>query len=280
MRIKHRGTFALAGGLALAIALIPTSPASADTSQATGQAARVTLLGGSLVTSGTVSASHSGDGSGPDIQSQNPALSVLGASSPITAGLLMQRARANADGTSAACAGLVGTGGSIVIGADGTCTVNTGGSKATIDLGVLALRANAIVAECRADSSGNVTSSVRILGLEAKALLVWLSVPVDSAPNSGLNLLGLLNVTTHATSTPNGAGSIRATALDVGAIAGVLLGVDIGTVTCGANAIAPDSPAIPPAGIPIAAGMVAAVLTPLMIMRRRRPALQRNSSGA
>ncbi len=73
------------------------------------------VLGTFSATSDGQTASTSGNG--------QPALSVLGSQTLITSGVLVQQAVARNDGTSAACSGLVGTGGGISIGSDGTCTV-------------------------------------------------------------------------------------------------------------------------------------------------------------
>ncbi|GAB3933525.1 hypothetical protein GCM10027614_04580 [Micromonospora vulcania] len=118
-----RTAAALAGGLALAV--LAASPAMADTSQSTASALQISLLGGGLASSGSTSATN--DGTTESISgNQSPPLAVLGAQTVIAAGVLAQNVRAYNDGTSAACAGVLGPGGAVTIGVGGSCIVTPG----------------------------------------------------------------------------------------------------------------------------------------------------------
>jgi hypothetical protein len=263
-----------AGGIVMA--LVIASPAFADTSAATASALQITLVGGGVASSGTTTASN--DGTTETLTGvQSPALAVLGAQTVITAGVLGQVSRAFNDGTSTACAGVVGTGGSITVGATGVCTVNNG-SEVTLTLGVaagatIALKADAVYATCSADStpaaSGTTTLvnariTSTILGVET----ILLNLPANPGPNSGLTVPPLLNVTLNAQSS-TGPGQINVTALNISALSGTLASIVIGNVTCGPNAVAPPVPAIPMAGAPIALGLVAIGVTTAFWLRRR-----------
>ncbi|MEU8390724.1 choice-of-anchor P family protein [Micromonospora sp. NPDC048842] len=270
----------LAGGLAMVV--LAASPAMADTSQSSASALQISLLGGGLASSGTASATN--DGTTESISgNQNPPLAVLGAQTVITAGVLSQSVRAFNDGTSAACAGVLGTGGSITIGPGGSCLV-TPGAGVTLTLGTsglatISLVADAIYSSCTATSSPSATGTASlvnarivstILGIETTLL----SLPVNPAPNTGLSIPGLIDLTLNGQSS-SGVGQLTVNALNLTALGGALAGVTIGTSSCGANAVAPPIPVIPLAGAPLALGLgalVAGTTGGISLLRRRRAA--------
>ncbi|WP_433308359.1 choice-of-anchor P family protein [Micromonospora sp. CA-269861] len=270
----------LAGGLAMVV--LAASPAMADTSQSSASALQISLLGGGLASSGTASATN--DGTTESISgNQNPPLAVLGAQTVITAGVLGQSVRAFNDGTSAACAGVLGTGGSITIGPGGSCLV-TPGAAVTLTLGTsglasISLVADAIYSSCTATSSPSATGTASlvnarivstVLGIETTLL----SLPANPAPDTGLSIPGLLDLTLNDQSS-SGVGQLTVTALNLTALGGALAGVTIGTSSCGANAVAPPIPVIPLAGAPLALGigaLVAGTTGGFSLYRRRRAA--------
>ncbi|MCG5446545.1 hypothetical protein NIE79_005245 [Micromonospora sp. NIE79] len=270
----------LAGGLAMVV--LAASPAMADTSQSSASALQISLLGGGLASSGTASATN--DGTTESISgNQNPPLGVLGGQTVITAGVLGQSVRAFNDGTSAACAGVLGTGGSITIGPGGSCLV-TPGAGVTLTLGTsglatISLVADAIYSSCTATSSPSATGTASlvnarivstILGIETTLL----ALPVNPAPNTGLSIPGLIDLTLNGQSS-SGVGQLTVTALNLTALGGALAGVTIGTSSCGANAVAPPIPVIPLAGAPLALGLgalVAGTTGGISLLRRRRAA--------
>ncbi|GIG88498.1 choice-of-anchor P family protein [Plantactinospora endophytica] len=259
-------------------ALLAASPALADTSQVSASALNITLLGGSVASSGTFTANNTDGGSETTTGDSSPLLSVLGSQNVITAGVLGQYGTALFGGVSRGCAGLLGTGGEFVVGADGTCTVDNG-AEVDLVLGVvagatIALTADAIYATCEATSAptadgaaslvnARITSTV--LGIETTLL----NLSPNPAQNTGLTLPGLLNVVLNA-QTSSGPGQIDVTALQIEAISGLLVSLDVGNVVCGPNAIAPPIPVIPLAGAPIAAGTLGLVAVGGFLRHRSR----------
>lgn len=317
----RRATTALA--LMSAVLVLTSGVAAADTSQATAQAVRLNVLGESIVNSGTVRASNDGV-NGEMIDGNNtPGLELLGDQELLAAGALAQDARADDDGTSAACAGAVGPGGVIAIGDDRDCTETIGttdgvvldlsdldlgdnlldlgnildgldlidlgldgllgGGDDLLDLGTLV--ADAVYAECTADSDGTTTGDATLVNASLGGLLGDDILPSDPGPNLevDLDLAGAVNLGDLITLTLNeqvtSGGQITVTALRLIVLGAVgddpLLDLRIGRVTCGANAQAPPIPAIPAEGLPIAAaGFGVAVLGggAWLVARNRRNA--------
>jgi hypothetical protein len=243
-------------------------PAFADTSNATANAATVLLAGNTLLTTGTCTAASPGGTSGPCGAVTPPTTPVLSVSA------LAQVALASG-GLSGACAGAVGQGGTITINPSGICQFSAGNPSGgiTINLGdpltgigLLVLKADAIVAECTASSTGAPTASVQLVN--ARFALLSLGVPgpfttltSPAAPNTPLlNLGALLNITLNdQADNPQPAGGVATSAL-VAHVLGIgggtpLVTVTVGTVVCGPNAVTPPTPAFPRAGAPIALGM-------------------------
>lgn len=274
-------------GLAIAMVMFVASPALADTSAATANAIRATLGTGSLLDSGTVTAVNDGDDPNPGVVTgnTNPALSVLGLQTLLSVGLLPQQAEANINGTSAACAGLVGTGGLVQIGPAGDCTVTgapTGGVSLNLGpaglLGTLGLSADAILAQCTASSTGAPTATVFLVNASINLSplgLPVINIPLPASPSAGvtpdlglLGLGGLLTLTLNEQSTPGGVASIATTALHLNLLN--LIDLRIGNVTCGPNAVQAPPPAIPLQGLPIAAATLGVVGGAVAFVRRRR----------
>ncbi|WP_369052044.1 hypothetical protein [Kineococcus terrestris] len=251
----------LAGAAAGAAALLlAAGPAAADTSTAAANAARVGALTAPLATSGTATASN--DGSTALVTTaQTPALSVLGGQGGITAGTLVQTAAARGDGTSTACAGLVGSGGAVTVGATGICTTSsgTGGVRVVLVPGT-EVRADALHASCTASSDGTATASARLVnarvvtvGLTGNVTSTVLSLTGNPAANSGVTVPGVATLGLNVQDAPAGAGSVRASALRITLLSGLAAEVNVGTVTCGANARTVPVPALPGPAVPVAA---------------------------
>ncbi|WP_432542531.1 hypothetical protein [Kineococcus sp. SYSU DK002] len=275
-----------AGGAgAAALVLATAGPAAADTSTATANAVTVGALGVSTVHSGTVSASNPGSGD-PVTSAQAPALSVLGGQGGITAGALVQTAVAGADGTSAACAGLVGSGGRISVGTDGVCTTSGGsggvqvvlvpgtpevrafGKVVTPAVEGTILRADAVLVSCRASSAPTTGSTVTLANARVTtAGSTVLSLAATPAPGTEVSVPGVATLALHSVP-PAPAGSTQATALTIKLLNGAVAAVNVGTVTCGANARTVPADALPGPALPLAAAALAAVG-----LRFRRPVL-------
>jgi hypothetical protein len=239
-----------------------TTPAYADTSTASANAATLKLGTATLLTTGTCTASSPGGTSG---SCGNVPIALLGAQTTLSVGALAQQAGATG-GLSAACAGAVGNGGTIQIGPGNTCAFAPGSPSGgvAINLGVLAaLHADAIVAECSASSTGAPTAQVQLVNATLHVLSIPpQDIPITSpvAPNTSVaNLGALLSITLNAQPAGQPAGTITTTALvaKVLPLGGgtPLVTLTIGTVSCGPNAVTPPTPAFPMAGMPIAGGL-------------------------
>lgn len=275
-RVLTRGVTA---AVAAAVLLVVTAlPAYADTSQAAARAASLTLLNTPVVDTGTRTSSNDGSTettSGPT----SPALSVLGGQSVLSAGVLTQQTIARNDGTSAACAGVVGAGGLVSIGNDGNCAVQqaTPGGVVVNLAPATTLTADAILAQCTASSTGPPTAKVTIVnGVVTTGTpptqATLLNLPVNAAPNTGLSVPGVVTLMLNEQPASEPAGTISTTALHLQLLGGVNNGADlrIGEVTCGPNATTSPTPAIVGRGLPVALGGVAAIGGVAVVVRRRR----------
>ena len=252
--ITRLGTAAAVGALVVAV---PTA-AFADVSNAQATAASVSLLGAAAVTSGTVSATNNGS-QATQTSATTPALSVLGGQGVLTAGVLAQNATAFADGSSAACSGIVGTGGTIAVGGAGACTVSAGvgGGVRIAVAGLTEIRADAIVASCTATSAGATTAAVRLIGAGVYVAGLKTSViPDNPAANTGLSIGGLAGLLLNAQTAPAGAGSLRTVGLGI-SLLGTTTTVALASATCGLNVHTLPTPALPKEGWPLAAGLLA-----------------------
>jgi len=274
---QPRRRFALLGrgigaaGLTVCLGLLLTTPASAApvVSQATANALNATVLGGALLNSGTFTASNDGT-TQTTTGNANPALTVLGTQTLITAGALPQTATANTDGTSAACGGVLGGAGTVVIGADGSCgvTAPTGvtlGIPAVLPGGpaLLAIGANAIIGECQA-TGGNpptATASADLALLTVSVLGTALTIPASTPPNTIVSVPGVATLVLNEQST-SGPGEINVTAFDL-TLLGIVGGgvhITLGNVTCGPNAQSAPTPIASASSWPIFAGIGAAAV--------------------
>ena len=191
---------------------------------------------------------------------------MLGSQTLLSAGVLAQDAVANSDGTSAACAGAVGAGGSIQIGPSGACTATIGTPGGVVlQLGIETITADAMYASCTAASDGTVTGTATIVNATG-AGIVPLTLPLSPQPNQGVIVPGLASLILNEQAT--GTGTITVSALHV-TLLGDAADLTIGTVTCGPNAITEPIPTIPLRGIPLAAAMVGLAGGVVWVRRRR-----------
>lgn len=262
---RNFGRFAGAGLMAAVVIGMAAPPAFADTSTATANAATLQLGGATLLTTGQCTSSNAGSGA-DNTCNQTPDISLLGTQTAIVAGVLVQQTVARSNGTSAACAGLIGNGGTIQIGTGGTCTVigaPPGGVQ--LNLGVATVKADAILAQCTASSTGTSAVAVQLVNATV-SLLGGGTTPIVSSPpanDTAVNLGALVNATFNkqpATTPAPPTGSVSTSALDVSVLSGLggapLVHLTVGTVSCGPNAATGTTPVIPLKGAPIAAGMV------------------------
>lgn len=122
------------GASCLVVATAGSAPARIPVSQASASAATVTLAGEQVGT-GAYTATH--DGAEERTSGRNtPVLPLLDHQVGVVGGVLGQDATASGDGTSAACAGLVGRDGMVRVGPAGSCLVEPGG-RIEVSLGSL-----------------------------------------------------------------------------------------------------------------------------------------------
>lgn len=277
--LRRRAGVLLAATTALVV--LWAGPASADTSTASATAASLVLAGGGTASSGSFSASHDGQ-TGTTTGNAAPALSVLGSQPIITSGALVQKAVALADGTSAACAALVGSGGGVSIGSDGTCTVTPGTGGVSIRLvGGLTpvdIAADAISSRCTATSTGTTTAGSTLTN--AKVLTAGVqTLALASNPAAGTSVsLTAATLLLGGQTQPQGAGSVRASALYVSLVTGTVR-IDIASAACGKNVATVPVPAVPLSGWTVVSAAVLAVWGALAVRvvrrRTRGPALAR-----
>lgn len=266
-RRRRVGRLVAAGVAAGLLLVVGASPAGADTSQAS--ATGLLIAGGSL--GGTAAASNDGTQGTVTAGSGSPAL--LPSNPVVTAGAIGQLARANADGTSAACAGLVAPAAVVTIAPGGSCNPGTATTGISLNLGtdnlqILRLTAGAITAECSASSTGAPTGRARLANATATlgGIIPVATLNADPAVNQGLDL-GIVSVLLNRQVT-NPDGSLTVTALSV-TVAGQGL-VEVGKVTCGPNEVTGAIPLVPAAGLPLAAGVVLLAGGAILVLNRRR----------
>jgi hypothetical protein len=267
-RIRH-SLWAVAAASVLVLAT--AAPAYADTSQASANAAVITLATATVVSSGAVTSTN--DGTTETITGNDgPALSVLGVQNLINAGVLTQKARSFSNGDSGACAGLVAPGGTITIGVDGNCTFAPGTGGLRINLGGFSILADAIYSLCVANSNGGVLGSATlvnarivpvVLGIDGAPVL---AIPVSPGPNTLIGIPGVLTVGLNVQTTPV-PGSITVNALDVNVLGGTVR-VKIGSVACGPNAKTGAVSAFPAGSAPIVLATLAVTGGAIVVRRR------------
>ncbi len=238
-------------GLVALLVVVTAAPAVAAPAPASAHAANLSLLGVTVLDTGTCS---------PTCTNSTP-LSALPAQTAITAGVLAQQiGPPNPGGTSAsACAGLVGTGGAIQIGATPGCTVTQGipfgvtigGFSLPLATGPV-LAANAIYSFCSTDTAtGGVSGGSQLVA----ATIGGSDLPVNPAPNTTFTLpapLAALGSLTLNARTILGNGNVQFTALDLNIpnIAHLV----IGQVSC--PVLPAATPVLPTKGLPIAGAMI------------------------
>jgi hypothetical protein len=269
-----------------AVGLVAAVPASAATvvSQATASALEVSALTVPLIpissavnygTGGTVTSTLSG------------LLPLLPGETIANTGVYSQTAIANPDGTSAACAGVVGPGGALTLGSGGTCVPTSTSGPAIINLPsvtvggtgyTLTLTASSIYAVCTAGGAGGPTASSTLANVVLTATPIVFGIPGPSI-NIPINLNQpvsippplnqVISIAVNQTSTT--ADSSTATALHIGlGPNSSILSLDLGKVTCGPNALTVNTPMVPAKGAGIAVLTLAVLAGGWYVTRRRR----------
>lgn len=215
--MRHHVTRAMAVALAAALGALAAAPASAATTVARASATgAVVTVGGTPASSGTYTVTN--DGTRETATGSNrPVASALPGQSLLSAGVLAQDATTRASGSSAACAGLAGSGASVVAVGDGQCL--TPGGTLALSAGTLDL------------SHLQIVRSTVLQGLDQQVQTALQPVldPVVGGLQSGLQsglrqlgdpglFLGLGAIQSRCTATPGSADG-SATLSEVGAYA-------------------------------------------------------------
>lgn len=214
--MRWNGALALAG--AGALLLLTATPAAAvdPVSQASGSALSLNLAGR---TAGSGEFVATNDGKTQETSGTNtPALPILGDQQAVVGGAVGQDAIAKTDGSSAACAGLVGRNGTVEVGPHGSCLTDSNGrvilSLGSLDaLGLgdilgelpqlpdlpelpspdelpameLRIEGNAITASCEAEP-GKANGKSAVLDAEVVAIVSGQRVPIADIPPGGLTV--------------------------------------------------------------------------------------------
>jgi hypothetical protein len=292
---KGRAALLPAGLLVASVtALAAAQPAAAATiSQSTASAINISALSVPLIPQSAAV----NDGSSPiDTSSVQGAIPLLPGQTLANTGVYAQAASATDQSTSSACAGIVGSGAGLTLGADGTCNASTTSGPAIVNLPGFTvagtgfsfrLEASSLYAVCTAGPSDGTTgfsasstlanvkliASTSVLGIPGPAV----TIPIDlnqplsiPAPFSSVISLGLNQVDSTGPTT-------GATALHIGlGPNSSIMSLDLGKVTCGQNAVKLASPVADPwiAGPTAAAMAGAATVVALRTRSRRRDADQ------
>lgn len=261
---------------AAALTLLSAGAAQAATvSQADASAIQIAALTVPLIPD----SSAANDGSTPKVTSSLDGLIPLFPGVTLTnTGVYDQTAVARDNGTSAACAGIVGNGGTLSVGDDGSCVASTSG-PAIVNLPSFAvagtgfrfrLEASSLYSYCTAGpadgtsgfSAGSTLANVTlvaqtvVLGIPGPEVRIpvnangSLSIP---APFSAVISLDVNKVDTTGPQT-------SATALHIGmGPNSSVASIDIGKTVCGDNARTADVPGLPltPAGLATASATAA-----------------------
>lgn len=268
------------------LAVVATAaPAAADISTASAEAASLTVLGQPVISTGTTTADNpEGEIGEQTTGPQPPALVVLGEQDILNASVLAQDAEAGDNGDSQACAGAVGEGGLLQVGQPGECDAgdpDPGGVVINLTP-LLRVKADAIYAECTAQSGAAPTSRVTIVGLRVETGLEGadseeiVDIPVNAEPNTEIfNIPGVLSIVMNEQPVPGEQGRVDVTALRVQLLGAAGGGVDlrIGHVTCGRNLLTAEIPAFVAEGLPFALAVVGVLgLGAYAVLRRRNNA--------
>ncbi len=160
------------------------APPPTDTTSASTEALDVDLLNGALVIA-TPSAQATDTGSGPNVTAQvQPALSLLGGETFLTAGALSEYAEADTNGPSYGCAGLVQAGGIVQLGAGKTSCTNSGSGSGGLTLDISNI-----------PGLGSLLSSVADITVNVNAATAYATENADGTAGSGSATLAGATVT-------------------------------------------------------------------------------------
>lgn len=274
LRSLSHGLRVVAAAAALTL-LTAGSAQAATVSQAEASAIQIEALSTPLIPFSDAT----NDGSVPTVtDSLDGAIPLFPGVTLTNTGVYSQTAVAGDDGTSAACAGIVGNGGTLSVGDDGTCSASTSG-PALVNLPSFAvagtgfrfrLEASALYSYCTAGPADGTSgfdagSTLANVTLVAQTVVLGIPgpevrIPINAdgsfsipAPFSSVISLDVNKVDTTGPQT-------SASALHIGlGPNSSIASIDIGKTVCGDNALTADVPGLPltPGSIATAAATVA-----------------------
>lgn len=186
-------------------------------------------------------------------ENQNP---TIPASYYISAvgGVVAQRARAGGDGSSAACAGTLANGSTMVLAADGSCDAGPDGPGAVITLPGAVISGGTVVAACSSDGAGDLAGaatlrSVTVTGPNGEDPVV---LPESPAPDTVVRAHGYTFTLNQQRISADGRIEVTAmrTVNDAWNIGG-----STGVVSCGLGVVIVGTPVFPIGGAPMLVGL-------------------------
>ncbi len=236
---RRTGAIGVAVAAALLIGALPASAAPGDGSAFVARVS-VTLLGSNAVNVGPLAPSNS---AGPVTKAS---LASINAGGLVTAGLVTSEATLNEE--------------------TGEVRAQADLAKVGIGLGVLSGRIEAVNATCDATQAG-VTGSASIVGLR----LANISVPVNPAPNTVVNLALAKIIFNEQIRNQDGSLTVNAVHIKLNALVGK------GDVILAQARCGPAAPPVPMAsgvGLWVGLGLLGLAAIPVggMVLRRRRDA--------
>lgn len=288
-RLAQRGHIRRSAALILGMLVLGSTaatPASAAStvSQSTAAALEVSTLSVPLI---PVSAATNTGAPSTVTSSVSSAIPLLPGESLANTGVYAQTAIANADATSAACAGVVGSGGGLTLGQGGTCTPSTTAGPLLINLPsvsvagtgfTLQLSASSIYAVCSAGGASGPTAQSTLANVVLTATPTVFGIPgppisipinLNQAVSIPAPLDQVLSLSVNQVSTTATTSSATALHIGLGPNSSVL-SLDIGKVACGPNAPVAATPLVPIRGIPVVVVVAAVFGAAGLLVRRRR----------
>lgn len=295
MSTTHARTAAKRLALALTatgVALVLTANAASAApfaTQSTATALHLSVLSPAVVVDTGVETAANDGSTATVTASEQPLISALNGQTVLTAGALGEVAIARNDGTSNACSGVTGQGGTVDVGNATSCTT-PGTAPVVINLanvvGVVSARieADAISSVCAGAADGTNSGAGQLVNahliVDQPLLLPDFNIAIGTTSPANTKLLDIVDPAVRTLLSPlvditlnkqsTSAGTLSVTALSIDALAGALADVELANVTCGPAADLALVPAVPFAGIPVALGTLAIIGGGVALTTKRR----------
>lgn len=188
----------------------------------------------------------------------------------VSGGVIGQGVRASADGSSAACAGLLATGSTLALAADGSCDPGPDAPGATVVVPGAVIAGGARVASCVSDSTGGAVGRTHLGGVTVSGPSGEdpVALPDDPAPGTVVRAHGY-TIVLNAQQARDG--RLDVVAMRVVSDAFAIRG-DTGVVSCGIDVAISEVPIVPLGGrraaVALALGGAAAAVGRSVVRRR------------